>query len=66
VFFGQAFHALQFHCEDSFDQKIGIVIPNVLALVPNGQGGLCDYMDSAKLEFMRKSSLVDLFEEANT
>ena len=66
VFFGEPVHAFQFHHEHSFDQKIGIAIPDMLTLVPNGQGGLCDYMDSAKLELVRKGSLVDFFEEANS
>ena len=51
MFIGEALHALQFDNEHAFDEDIGIVFSDVLALIVNGKRRLSGSLDATKREF---------------
>lgn len=64
MFIGEALHAFQFDNEHAFDEDIGIVFSNVLALIVNGERRLRSSLDATKREFPKQATLVHLFEES--
>ena len=64
MFIGEALHALQFDNEQVFDQDVGIVFSNILALITDDKRCLSGSPDATKPEFSKQGTLVHLFEES--
>ena len=66
MFVGEAVHTFQLDHQNIFNEEIGKVFSDSVALLGYGEGRLGSGLNATKAEFSQHSALVDFLEESST